>query len=362
MSPEAIIETMQRAHELAARGRGYVEPNPMVGAVVLDSAGRIVGEGWHEQFGGSHAEVPALRQAGEQACGGTLVVTLEPCCHRGKTPPCTEAVLASGIRRVVVAMPDPFPAVAGKGLQILRDAGLSVECGWLEAEARALNAPYLKLVETGRPWVIAKWAMSLDGRIATRTGDSKWISNPSSRAKVHELRGRVDAIVVGRGTLVADDPLLTARPAGARVATRVVVSASGDLPQSCQLLNTISDAPVLIATTTTGTEKLIPWKSAGAEVVAFEGPILPALLAEFGRRRFTNVLLEGGSGILGSACDAGLMDEAHVYVAPILIGGTGALAPVGGLGTQRMANALRFGETEVETIDGDIWIRAKRTI
>ena len=196
---------MARALELAGRGFGSVEPNPMVGAVVLNPAGRLVGEGWHRRYGGPHAEVFALAAAGESARGGTLYVTLEPSCHHGQTPPCTDAVLASGVARVVVAMADPFPRVNGGGLAILRRAGLTVEVGVLESQARALNAAYLTLLGTGRPWVIAKWAMTLDGKLATRTGDSKWVSNAECRAKVHDLRGRVDAVIVGRGTVAADD-------------------------------------------------------------------------------------------------------------------------------------------------------------
>src|SRR5437763_1835513 len=194
---------MRHALALAVRGGGAVEPNPMVGAVVLDAHGRPAGEGWHRNFGGRHAEVFALDAAGVAARGGTLYVTLEPCCHHGKTPPCTDAVLRAGVQRVVAAMADPFPQVAGGGLKLLRDAGLDVTVGVCEAEARHLNAPYLKLLRTGRPWVSAKWAMSLDGKIATRTGDSKWISSKASRRRVHELRGRVDAVVVGARTVFA---------------------------------------------------------------------------------------------------------------------------------------------------------------
>ncbi len=208
---------MRRALELAARGQGAVEPNPMVGCVIARGA-EIIGEGWHRQFGADHAEVEALRMAGDRAAGATLYVTLEPCCHHGKTPPCTKAVLAAGVRRVVVAARDPFPQVQGGGIAELRAAGLDVELGLLETDARRLNAPYLKLVETGRPWIIAKWAMTLDGKIAARGGQSRWISNPQSREVVHKLRGRVDAILVGRGTAVRDDPLVD-RPA-ARTAHR----------------------------------------------------------------------------------------------------------------------------------------------
>src|SRR6478752_9858422 len=229
---------MARALELAARGRGAVEPNPLVGAVVVRD-GAVVGQGWHEQFGQAHAEVNALRQAGDRARGATLYVTLEPCCHFGKTPPCTEAVVRAGVRRVVAAMLDPFPQVAGQGASRLREAGVVVEVGVGEAAARRLNAPYLKSLRTGRPWVHAKWAMTLDGKIATRTGESKWITGEAARARAHELRGRMDAVIVGKGTLLADDPLLTARPPGPRTATRVVLTASGKgLPISCRLLET----------------------------------------------------------------------------------------------------------------------------
>ena len=210
---------------LAEQGRGAVEPNPLVGAVVVRD-GVCVGEGWHQRYGGPHAEVFALAAAGEAARGATLYVTLEPCCHHGKTPPCTDAVLGAGIRRVVAAMQDPFPQVSGKGATILRAANVSVELGLCEAEARRLNAPYLKLVGTGLPYVHLKWAMTLDGKIATRTGESKWISCDESRRPVHVLRGRVDAVVVGIGTALADDPSLTARPPG-RVRPLVSFSIAG---------------------------------------------------------------------------------------------------------------------------------------
>ena len=228
---------MRRALELAAQGQGAVEPNPMVGCVIARGA-EILGEGWHRRFGGAHAEVEALKLAGERARGATVYVTLEPCCHHGKTPPCTRAILDAGVARVVAAMPDPFPQVAGGGLAELRAAGIEVQSGVLEEEARKLNAPYLKLLSTGRPWIIAKWAMTLDGKIATAAGDSRWISCLDSRSIVHQLRGRVDAIVVGRGTAAADDPLLTARPPGPRTAMRIVVDTRASLSPQSQLVRT----------------------------------------------------------------------------------------------------------------------------
>src|SRR4051812_26685587 len=295
---------MARALELAARGRGAVEPNPLVGAVVVRD-GQIVGEGWHEQFGHAHAEVNALNQAGDRARGSDLYVTLEPCCHFGKTPPCTEAVIRAGVRRVVSAMLDPFPEVAGRGAARLRAAGIVVEVGVGEAAARRLNAPYLKRLRTGRPWVHAKWAMTLDGKIATRTGASKWITGEAARARVHELRGRMDAVIVGKGTLLADDPLLTARPPGPRTATRVVLTATGDgMPASCRLLETVDAAPVLVVTAPRATTRLAGWRARGAEVLELppdpDGTLgVQSVLTELGQRGMTNVLVEGGANTLG---------------------------------------------------------------
>ena len=350
---------MRHALALAERGRGWVEPNPLVGAVVLDAAGQLAGEGWHEKFGGPHAEINAFAQAGDRARGGTLVVTLEPCCHHGKTPPCTDVMLRSGVARVVAAMADPFPKVAGGGVRILREAGIDVQVGLGEPESRRLNAPYLKLLRTGRPWVHLKWAMSLDGKIATRTGDSQWISGEESRRRVHELRGRVDAIVVGRGTVVADDPLLTARPPGPRVATRVVLAGSGELPERCRLRATAREAPVLVFTAAGGEAKLAGWKADGCEMVVLPagdtGLSIDVMLAELGRRRMTNVLIEGGAVTLGAFLDAGAADEFHVFVAPKILGGDGAPSPVGGCGAERLADALRLADFSATRTGEDLY-------
>lgn len=350
------LETyMRHALALAARGRGAVEPNPMVGAVVLDAAGRPVGDGWHQQFGGPHAEVYALAAAGEAARGGTLIVTLEPCSHQGKTPPCTDAVRKAGIRRVVAAMADPFPHVAGTGLTILRDAGIEVQVGLCELEARRLNAPYLKLIRTGRPWVHAKWAMTLDGKIAAGGGDSRWISGEESRARVHTMRGRSDAILVGRRTVVVDDPLLTARPPGPRVPARVVVSASGVLPEVCRLRTTAREAPVVIYTAPGNENRLASWAASSAEVVPIDALSPASILDDLGRRRMTNVLVEGGAGLLGSFVDAGAVDEFHVFIAPKVAGGAGPSA-VGGRGFERMADALRLAEFTFEQSGEDVYL------
>jgi diaminohydroxyphosphoribosylaminopyrimidine deaminase/5-amino-6-(5-phosphoribosylamino)uracil reductase len=353
---------MNRALELAERGRGHVEPNPLVGAVVVRD-GKIVGEGWHQRFGEAHAEVLALKEAGEAARGATLYVTLEPCCHHGKTPPCTDAILGAGIARVVAAMSDPFPQVSGGGVARLIAAGVSVEVG-LEAEkARRLNAPYLKLLATGRPYVHAKWAMTLDGKIATRTGDSKWISNAASRRVVHELRGRVDAIIVGSGTALADDPMLTARPAGQRTPVRVVLDSQARLPTTSRLAQTARETAVLLAVARKN-ERAEALRALGCEVLEFpdaRGRVaLPALLDGLGRRRMTNVLVEGGAGVLGSFLAAGAIDECHVFVAPRLVGGADTKTPIAGLGFEKIAEALTLEDVQVEMIEGDVYIHARK--
>jgi len=349
---------MRRALDLAARGRGAVEPNPMVGAIVLDSTGVVVGEGLHEYFGGPHAEVNSLAEAGERARGGTLFVTLEPCCHYGKTPPCTKAIIEAGFRRVVVAMRDPFPKVDGGGIRELENAGIEVVVGVCEKEANDLNAPYLKLLRTGKPWVIAKWAMSLDGKIATRTGDSQWISGEESRRQVHELRARVDGILVGSGTVFADDPMLTARPPGKRTLTRIVLTRSGDLPDSCKLRSTTRETPVIVFTTPEGVQRLNCWKADGAEVIVVSG--LGEALSELGKRQFTNLLVEGGARILGAFHDANEIDEVQVYLAPKLIGGDGAVSPVAGLGIGKLSDGRTWRTVSVEKIGDDMCITVRK--
>lgn len=357
--PESIdASRMRRALELAAAGQGFVEPNPMVGCV-LWNGGRPVGEGFHRRYGGPHAEVEALRQAGGAARGATAYVTLEPCSHFGKTPPCAEALIAAGVSRVVAAMEDPFPAVAGRGFAKLRQAGIRVEHGLLAAEAAEQNAPYLKGIRRGRPWVVAKWAMTLDGRIAAATGDSRWISGPESRERVHALRGRVDGIVVGAGTAKADDPLLTARPAGPRTATRVVLDSLARLDPQSNLVRTAGDVPVLVVVGPDApSEQRDVLTQAGCEVFVCPGPThairLGELLDELGRRRWTNLLVEGGGDVLGTFFDLGEIDEAWVFVAPKLIGGRTSPGPLGGTGRLRMADAAILSRLRHERLGDDI--------
>lgn len=332
----------------------------MVGAVIVRD-GSLVAWGHHTRFGAPHAEIEALNRAGSAAAGSTLYVTLEPCCHHGKTPPCTDAIIAAGVTRVVAAMADPFPKVAGGGLAQLRDAQIEVEVGLEAAAAHKLNAPYLKRLFTGRPYVIAKWAMTLDGKIATATGDSAWISGTRSRALVHELRGRVDAILVGINTVLVDNPRLNARPTGPRTAVRVVVDSAGRLPLDSQLVRTLDQAPVWVALTERATpENRAALAQAGCDILAFPGfgPVpINDLLNELGRRGQTNLMVEGGSRILGAFLDAEAIDEVDVYVAPIIEGGTHLMQPVAGKGLPYMTAALRLENPVISVVDSDLRIQ-----
>jgi diaminohydroxyphosphoribosylaminopyrimidine deaminase/5-amino-6-(5-phosphoribosylamino)uracil reductase len=353
---------MRRALAEAARGLGSVEPNPLVGAAVVRD-GRLVGLGHHARFGGPHAEVVALNQAGEAARGATLYVTLEPCCHFGKTPPCTEAIRAAGIARVVAAIPDPYPKVAGGGLAALRATGLAVAVGCEAAAARELNAPYLKRVTTGLPFVTAKWAMTLDGKTAVASGDSRWISSEASRRLVHELRGRMDAIVVGIGTVEADDPLLTARPPGPRCAVRIVLDSAARLPVSSQLARTAREVPVLLAVTERApAHRCQELTRSGCEVLPLPGtgpvPIL-SLLEELGRRELTNLLVEGGGRVLGSFLDTGQVDAVAAFVAPILEGGDHPRTAARGQGCAQMSQAMRLLHPDATPVGEDILIRGR---
>jgi diaminohydroxyphosphoribosylaminopyrimidine deaminase/5-amino-6-(5-phosphoribosylamino)uracil reductase len=347
----------------AAQGAGFVEPNPLVGAVVVRD-GRLVAVAHHERFGGPHAEVLALERAGELANGSTLYVTLEPCCHFGKTPPCTRAVIASGVTRVVAAMGDPYPQVGGRGLAALEAAGISVDVGCQAEPARELNAPYLKRLFTGLPYVTAKWAMTLDGKAAAASGDSRWISSEPSRRLVHEFRGRMDAIVTGIGTVLADDPELTARiPNPPRRPARIVLDSAARLPVNSLLGQSARDVPVLVAVTDSAdTERIDRLARLGCEVVAFraEGqvPIAP-LLEELGRRGMTNVLVEGGGRVLGSFFDQGQVDALDIFVAPILEGGDHCRTPVRGRGHEFMREAMRLRQVDVAETGGDFRFRGR---
>ncbi len=360
-------DVMQRALELARRAEGRVEPNPMVGAVIVDDQLRMLGEGFHEQFGEPHAEVNALAQASANAHGATLYVTLEPCCHHGKTPPCVDAVLKAGIRRVVIGTIDPNPQVGGGGIARLRQAGVEVDIGLLEAEARRLIAPFRKRIETGLPWVHAKWAMTLDGKIASRTGHSQWISNAASRAVVHRLRGRMDAIVAGIGTALADDPQLTARPPGPRVAIRVVLDSTARLPIASKLVATVREIPLIVATAADApADRVAALRAAGVEILPVpacdpeagdELSSLHGLLTDLASRGCTNVLVEGGGAVLGAFFDQQLIDEAHVFLAPKLLGGQAAKTPIAGKGLAEIPELPSLERPQIEVLDGDVYVR-----
>jgi diaminohydroxyphosphoribosylaminopyrimidine deaminase/5-amino-6-(5-phosphoribosylamino)uracil reductase len=363
---ESLEAAMRYAATLAAGGEGLVEPNPAVGAVVVDDQLRLLGEGWHRRFGASHAEVDALASAGEAAAGATLVVTLEPCCHQGQTPACTDMVIGSGVNRVVVGIEDPSPHAAGAGIAILRQAGLTVEVGRAADEVRRLNAAFLQLVTTGRPWVHAKWAMTLDGRIAAAGGHSQWISNDESRQLVHRLRGRVDAILVGIGTALADDPLLTARPEGPRVATRVVLDSHARLPSESRLVQSAERVPLMVVCSDAAEAvRVEALREAGVEVLQCVGDAsgridLAGLLQECGTRRWTHILAEGGSEVLGSLADGDWIDEVHVFLAPKLVGGRRAIAAVGGDGLSQIPETAAFECRECRSVGDDVYWRGVR--
>lgn len=358
---------LRRALRLAARGRGRVEPNPMVGCVIV-KRGQIIGEGYHRRFGGPHAEIAALRRCTAPPRGATVYVTLEPCCHTGKTPPCTAALIAAGVARVLAPLNDPYPPVAGNGFAALRRAGVRVDVGLLANEAAALNAPFFKLVRARRPWVILKWAQSLDGKIATRTGDSQWITDEPCRAHAHRTRGRVDAILVGVGTVLRDDPQLTCRTGRPRrVATRVVLDSHLRTPPRAQLVRTAREIPTWVFHgPNPPARRARALERAGCLLhrvpLTRRGLSLPAILNTLGHHDMTNVYVEGGGTLLGQFHDQRLADEYHVYIAPVLIGGVDAPGPLHARGAARVAVALRLPDVARPVRIGDgLFVSARIT-
>ena len=363
---------LARAIELAEQGRGRVSPNPLVGAVLVRD-GEVVGEGFHSAFGAPHAEREAIAAAGGEGLqGATMFVSLEPCCHEGKTPPCTEAILAAGITRVVVASDDPTEMASGRGLGILRDEGVEVEVagGELAARARLLNQAFRKHARTGRPFVRFKAAMTLDGKVATETGDSQWISGESSRALAHFWRAESDAVVVGIGTALADDPQLTARldevPGAGEVRQprRVVFDSMARLPLDSTLVSGAPDVPLTVvvsrAARRTATEAL---EMAGAEVITAAGENEPArvrsALDQLGAAGVGCVLLEGGPQLAGAFLDAGEIDELRLFLAPLILGGRQARDPLEGGGHEAIAEAVRALTLECESVGEDLLVSAR---
>jgi diaminohydroxyphosphoribosylaminopyrimidine deaminase/5-amino-6-(5-phosphoribosylamino)uracil reductase len=355
---------MARALELARRAEGRTRPNPPVGAVVVRD-GATVGEGFHPQAGQPHAEIFALRQAGEKARGADLYVTLEPCSHQGRTGPCVEAVIAAGIGRVFIGTRDPNPLVEGQGITGLQGAGILVQVGILESECRLLIAPFAKHVTTGLPFVILKSAMTLDGKTATSSGDSKWISGPGSREHVHRLRDRVDAVMVGIGTVLDDNPRLTTRlPDGGRDPLRIVVDSRLRIPEEAAVLSVPSEAATLIATTRAAPpDKVARLVERGVEVLQIggkNGRVDPAdLMTELGARGIQSVLLEGGSELSSSLLQAGLIDRVMIFVAPVLIGGDDGKGLFAGRGATRIADALRLSDICVRRFGDDVLIEGE---
>lgn len=358
----AELSYMKRALYLAGQALGATSPNPAVGAVVVKD-GMVVGQGHTLPPGQSHAEVVALHAAGQRARGASLYVTLEPCCVHGRTPPCTEAIVSAGIREVHAATRDPNPRVSGRGLAELESAGIPVHSGEEEAEAIQLYEAFAKHINTGMPYVTAKFAMSLDGKIATHTGDSKWVTGDAARSYVQEMRRASDAIIVGVNTVLEDNPQLTARDGEdrplARQPIRVVLDSSGRTPTDARLLG--EPGQTLIAVTVASDERVQLLKDAGAEVLRFpatrEGMVyLCALLETLGDRGVVSALVEGGGTLLGSLFDQGLLDKVAAFVAPVLIGGRSAPSPVGGNGAAAMAQATRLDSVRIEQIGEDMLV------
>ena len=355
---------MVQALSLAKLALGSVSPNPAVGAVIVNND-VVVGQGYTQPAGSEHAEIMALQQAGEQARGGTMYVTLEPCCHYGRTPPCSQAIIDSGISEVHLAMLDPNPLVSGRGKEEIEQEGIKTYVGKHEEEAREINEAHIKFITTGMPFVTAKFAMSLDGKIATKSGDSKWISSEESRKQVHNLRYITDAIMVGVNTVLTDDPLLTCRCCGGRGGTarkqplRVVVDGKGRTPPTARLISEPGKTLLALGKSIMPNEARA-FAKAGAEIIELpsaEGLVdLEGLLENLGKREITSVLVEGGGLLLGSMFDRGLVDKVIAFIAPIIIGGNEAKTAVGGEGVDKVANSPRLERINLEKFGEDLMV------
>jgi diaminohydroxyphosphoribosylaminopyrimidine deaminase/5-amino-6-(5-phosphoribosylamino)uracil reductase len=364
LTPESNLQTtefdermMRRALDLAAQGMGLVSPGPLVGCVIVDDRQQIVGEGFYVYEDIAHAETIALRQAGERTRGATCYVSLEPHAHQSRTPPCTDALIKAGIKRVVAAIDDPNPKVSGGGLAQLRAAGIEVRTGVCAEQAARLNEAFIHFMRTGRPFVHLKMAMSLDGKIATRSGDSRWITGEAARARTHELRHQYDAIMVGGGTVRADDPLLTDRSGKKRrrPLLRVVIDKCLRISPQAKLTQTAKDAPVLIFTGTEAERSAAAvFETHGVELVPKTD--LPEVLAELGRRSIQTVLVEGGATLAGLLLEAGLIDKVTFFIAPIIIGGKDAPSAIAGAGAEKLADAFQLSNVEVAQHGRDIEI------
>jgi diaminohydroxyphosphoribosylaminopyrimidine deaminase / 5-amino-6-(5-phosphoribosylamino)uracil reductase len=350
---------MKRALALARRGLGRTSPNPAVGCVIVQN-GVIVGEGWHRKAGTPHAEVHALHQAGAQARGADVYVTLEPCSHHGRTPPCAEALIKAGVARVYAGMMDPNPVVSGRGLSMLRGAGIAVEYGVLEEECRLLNEAFIKHITSGLPFVIVKSALTLDGKTATASGDSKWITCEESRRYVHTLRSMVDAIMVGVGTVLADDPQLTCRMVGGRDPHRIIVDSRLRTPLASSLFHLDSQAKTIFATVERNPAKIEAVERLGAETLLcdeLDGRVdLEDLLRRLGTYGIQSILLEGGRELVGSAVRKGLVDKFMLFYAPKLIAGEDGYGFCSGQGVEKMRDAIALRNTSVRRFSEDFLV------
>ena len=358
---------LARAIDLAERGLGRASPNPVVGAVIVRD-GSVLGEGWHDEYGGPHAEVNAIADCGDADLrGATLYVSLEPCCHDGHQPPCTDAILAAGLSRVVVGGDDPSSKASGRGLGILRDEGIEVDVagGELAARARLQNQSFRKHARTGRPLVVFKSAMSLDGKVATQGGDSKWISSEGSRAVAHRWRASLDAVAVGIGTALADDPQLTARiPDADRQPRRIVFDTTARLPVTSNLVRMAPEVPLTVVVSRAARRTAVSTlETAGADVVVATGANEPdrvaSALLQLGASGITSILLEGGPHLAGAFYDAGEVDEVRLFLAPIVLGGRTARDPLEGEGTETIAEAMRALTLDCERSGDDLLVSAR---
>lgn len=355
---------MQKALDLARQAAGRTSPNPLVGAVLVKN-GAVVGEGYHAKAGEAHAEVRALAAAGPQAREATLYINLEPCCHHGRTPPCADALIAAGLGKAVVAMVDPNPLVAGKGLERLQSAGVAIAVGLMEEEARRLNEAFIKHIQTGRPFVTLKTAMTLDGKIASVSGDSRWISNEESRAFVHTMRDGSDAILAGIGTVIKDDPLLNTRLAGGggRNPLRVILDGALDIPLDSRIVQSADEIRTLVFCADSALpEREEALKSRGLEIIRLPGNEpeldLPVVMDRLGHWGVNSLLVEGGSRINAALLQGGLVDKVVWFVAPKILGGAGAPSPVGGAGIIRVNDAIKLSGMEVRRFGQDLCITA----
>lgn len=367
---------MRRAIELAKKGSGHVNPNPLVGAVIVRD-GEIIGEGYHECYGQLHAERNAIANAkkrGNSLEGGTIYVTLEPCCHYGKTPPCTEAIIEEKIARVVVGSDDPNPLVSGKGFQMLREKGIEVIPHFLKEECDAMNHVFFHYIRTGTPYVAMKYAMTMDGKIACYTGDSKWVTGEESRAHVQTLRNHYKGIMAGIGTVLADDPMLNCRIEGGRDPIRIIADSHLRIPMDSQLVRTAGQQPLIVACLPDADEeKAAQLQEKGVEVLRIPGVTtaditeeqkevisLPVLMKELGARKIDGILLEGGGQLNESALQAGIVDRIYCYIAPKIFGGAQAKTPVEGQGLTRAADAWKFNRIGMQEFGQDILLEYEK--